>query len=143
MSGQAEERANESFYVLGETLAPMLTNDMGSAIEIFDTSGPAGGGPPTHRHAWEEVYVVTKGVLDVTVNGNTMRLGPGGFAHVPANTPHSYHTVEDAEFLTIVTRGNASKFFRQVSSEVSMNPPDIPGVVRVGDLHGIEFLPPA
>ena len=143
MSGKAEERANESFYVLGETLAPMLTNDMGSAIEIFDTSGPAGGGPPTHRHAWEEVYVVTKGVLDVTVDGATTRLGAGGFAHVPANTPHSYYTVEDAEFLTIVTKGNASKFFRQVSSEVSMNPPDISGVVRVGGLHGIEFLPPA
>ncbi|HEY2658190.1 MAG TPA: cupin domain-containing protein [Caulobacteraceae bacterium] len=143
MSAQAKTLAGESFFVLGETLAPMLTNDMGSAVEIFDTRGPTGGGPPTHRHAWEEIYVVTKGVLDVTVDGKTTRLGPGGFAHVPANTPHSYHTVEDAEFLTIVTRGNASKFFRQVSSEVSMNPPDIQGVVRVGGLHGIEFLPPA
>jgi quercetin dioxygenase-like cupin family protein len=143
MSARATEPASESFYVLGETLAPMLTNDMGSAVEIFDTKGPTGGGPPTHRHAWEEVYVVTKGVLDVTVDGATTRLGPGGFAHVPAGAPHSYYTVEDAEFLTIVTKGNASKFFRQVSSEVSMNPPDIEGVVRVGNLHGIEFLPPA
>ena len=143
MSGTAKDKANESFYVLGETLAPMLTNDMGSAVEIFDTRGPTGGGPPTHRHAWEEVYVVTRGVLDVTVAGKTTRLGPGGFAHVPADTAHSYFTVEDAEFLTIVTRGNASKFFRQVSSEVSMNPPDIAGIVRVGGLHGIEFLPPA
>jgi quercetin dioxygenase-like cupin family protein len=133
----------ESFFVLGETLKPMLTNAMGSSVEIFDTSGPTGGGPPTHRHAWEEIYVVTKGLLDVTVDGKTVRLGPGGFAHVPANTPHSYHTVEDAEFLTIVTKGNASKFFRQVSSEVSMNPPDIPGIIRVGEIHGIEFMPPA
>ena len=137
------DHTRESFYVLGETLAPMLTNDMGSAVEIFDTRGPAGGGPPTHRHAWEEIYVVTKGVLDVTVNGQTTRLRPGGFAHVPANTPHSYHTVEAAEFLTIVTKGNASKFFRQVSGEVAMDPPDIAGIVRVGGLHGIEFLPPA
>ena len=143
MSDTAKDHARESFYVLGETLAPMLTNDMGSAVEIFDTRGPTGGGPPTHRHAWEEIYVVTKGVLDVTVDGKTTRLKPGGFAHVPANTPHSYFTVEDAEFLTIVTRGNASKFFRQVSSEVSMTPPDIAGVLRVGNLHGIEFLPPA
>lgn len=143
MSGRAKDLAKERFYVLGETLAPMLTNDMGSAVEIFDTSGPAGGGPPTHRHAWEEIYVVTKGVLDVTVDGKTTRVGPGGFAHVPANTAHRYHTVEDAEFLTIVTKGNASKFFRQVSSDVSMNPPDIPGIVRVGGLHGIEFLPSA
>lgn len=143
MSATAREPARESFYVLGETLAPMLTNDMGSAVEIFDTKGPTGGGPPTHRHAWEEIYVVTKGVLDVTVNGETRRLRPGGFAHVPADTPHSYYTVENAEFLTIVTKGNASKFFRQVSSEVAMNPTDIEGVVRVGSLHGIEFLPPA
>ena len=136
-------KARESFYVLGETLKPMLTNDMGSAVEIFDTSGPTGGGPPTHKHAWEEIYVVTKGLLDVTVNGETVRLGPGGFAHVPVNTPHSYHTVEDAEFLTIVTKGNASKFFRQVSKEVTMDPPDIGGIIRVGGLHGLEFMPPA
>lgn len=141
MDGTTKD-AKESFYVLGETLKPMLTNDMGSGVEIFDTSGPSGGGPPTHRHAWEEIYVVTKGVLDVTVDGKTTRLRTGGFAHVPANTPHSYHTVEDAEFLTIVTKGNASKFFRQVSSEVSMSPPDIAGIVRVGGIHGIEFLPP-
>ena len=138
----AANQPKESFYLLGETLVPLLTNDMGSAVEIFDTSGPAGGGPPTHRHAWEEIYVVTKGVLDVTVEGATARLGPGGFAHVPANALHSYHTVEDAEFLTIVTKGNASKCFRQLSREVNMNPPDIPGVVRVGGIHGVEFFPP-
>ncbi len=141
MSTETPER--ESFYVLGETLAPMLTNEMGSSVEIFDTSGPTGGGPPTHRHAWEEIYVVTRGVLDVTVDGRTQRLGPGGFAHVPANAPHSYHTVEDAEFLTIVTKGNASKFFRQVAREVSMSPPDLPGIARIGSIHGIEFMPPA
>lgn len=138
----AATNTKESFFVLGETLKPMLTNAMGSAVEIFDTSGPTGGGPPTHKHAWEEIYVVTKGLLDVTVNGETVRLGPGGFAHVPGNTLHSYYTVEDAEFLTIVTKGNASKFFRQVSSEVSMNPPDIPEIIRVGGIHGIEFMPP-
>jgi quercetin dioxygenase-like cupin family protein len=141
MSGTPRGDTKESFFLLGERLAPMLTNDMGSAVEIFDTSGPTGGGPPTHKHAWEEIYVVTKGVLDVTVNGDTTRLGPGGFAHVPANTPHSYHTVEDAEFLTIVTKGNASKFFRQVSNEASMNPPDFPEIVRIGGIHGVEFLP--
>lgn len=139
--GGVTTRTDESHYVLGETLKPMLTNAMGSSVEIFDTSGPTGGGPPTHRHAWEEIYVVLSGELDVTVNGETKRLGPGGFAHVPANTPHSYLTIKDAQFLTIVTKGNASKFFKHVSEEVQMNPPDIAGVLRVGAEHGIEFLP--
>jgi quercetin dioxygenase-like cupin family protein len=135
-----KEGLTESLFVLGETLKPMLTNDMGSGIEIFDTSGPKGGGPPTHKHAWEEIYVVTKGKLQVTVEGESRVLNPGEFAHVPANTPHSYLTIEDAEFLTIVTRGNASKFFRRVSKEVSMSPPDVPGIIRVGGETGIEFL---
>lgn len=130
----------ESHYVLGETLRPMLTNAMGSAVEIFDTKGPADAGPPPHTHAWEEIYVVLAGELDVTVAGKTTRLKPGGFAHVPAGTPHGYRNVTDAHFLTIVTKGNAAKFFRQVSTEVEMNPPDIAGVLRVGADHGITFL---
>lgn len=137
-----KEGLTESLYIVGETMKPMLTNDMGSGIEIFDTSGPTGGGPPTHRHPWEEIYVVTKGKLQVTVAGESRVLGAGEFAHVPANTPHSYLTIEDAEFLTIVTRGNASKFFRRIAKEVRMQPLDVPHLVRAGAEHGIEFLPP-
>ena len=133
-------QVEQSHYVLGETLRPMLTNAMGSAVEIFDTKGPANAGPPPHRHAWEEIYVVLSGELDVTVADKTTRLKPGGFAHVPANTPHGYRNVTDAHFLTIVTKGNAAKFFREVASEVEMNPPDIAGVLRVGASHGITFL---
>ena len=132
--------AGQSHYVLGETLRPMLTNAMGSAVEIFDTKGPADAGPPPHTHAWEEIYVVLSGELDVTVDGKTTRLKPGGFAHVPANTPHGYRNVTDAHFLTIVTKGNAAKFFQQVAAEVEMSPPDIPGILRVGASHGITFL---
>jgi quercetin dioxygenase-like cupin family protein len=130
----------ESHYVLGETLRPMLTNAMGSAIEIFDTKGIPGGGPPPHKHAWEEIYVVLSGEMDVSVDGKTQRLGPGGYAHVPANTPHAYKTLDNTHFLTIVSRGNASKFFKQVATDVAMDPPDIPGVLRVGAAHGITFL---
>ena len=59
---------------------------------------------------------------------------------MPANTPHGYRNVTDAHFLTIVTKGNAARFFSQVASEVEMSPPDIAGVLRVGAEHGITFL---
>ncbi len=137
---EAGAEAHESHYVLGETLRPMLTNAMGSAIEIFDTKGIPGGGPPPHTHAWEEIYVVLSGEMEVVVDGQTARLRPGDFAHVPANTPHGYTTIDHTHFLTIVSKGNASKFFKQVSTEVEMNPPDIPGILRVGAEHGITFL---
>lgn len=134
------ETGGESHFVLGETLRPMLTNAMGSAIEIFDTKGIPGGGPPPHTHKWEEIYVVLSGEMDVVVDGKTTRLGPGGIAHIPAMTPHGYTTLDHTHFLTIVSKGNAAKFFKQVSTEVEMNPPDIAGVLRVGAEHGITFL---
>jgi quercetin dioxygenase-like cupin family protein len=131
--------ASDNLFVLGETLRPLLTNTMGSSLEIFDTSGPAGAGPPSHRHPWEEVYVVLDGELEVTVEGESDVLKPGGVAHVPAGVTHSYRNVTGAHFLTIVTKGQAAQFFAEVSSEVEMSPPDIPGVVRVAASHDIEF----
>ena len=132
--------ASDNLFVLGESLRPLLTNAMGSSVEIFDTSGPASAGPPLHFHPWEEVYVVISGELEVIVDGESHHLKPGGVAHVPAGVTHGYRNITDAHFLTIVTRGNAAKFFAEVSRDVEMSPPDIPGVVRVAASHGIEFV---
>ena len=132
--------ASDRNFVLGETLRPLLTNAMGSSVEIFDTKGPAQAGPPPHRHPWEEIYVVLSGDLEVIVDGQSRMLKPGDVAHVSAGAVHGYRNATECHFLTIVTRGNAAKFFKEVSSEVEMNPPDIPGVLRVGASHGIEFI---
>lgn len=131
--------ASDNHYVLGETLRPLLTNAMGSSIEVFDTSGPAGSGPPPHRHPWEEIYVVLDGELEVTVDGETHVLRKGGIAHVPAGSVHAYRNLTEAHFLTIVGPGNAARFFARVADEVEMNPPDIPGVIRVAGEYGVTF----
>ena len=132
--------ASDNLFVLGESLRPLLTNAMGSSVEIFDTSGPAEAGPPPHFHPWEEAYVVISGELEVIVDGESYHLRPGGVAHVPAGVTHGYRNITDAHFLTIVTKGNAAKFFSEVSRDVEMTPPDIAGVVRVASSHGIEFV---
>jgi quercetin dioxygenase-like cupin family protein len=111
----AVTETGESYYVLGETLRPMLTHAMGSAIEIFDTKGIPGGGPPPHMHPWEEIYVVLSGEMDVFLDGKTKRLGAGEFAHVPAGTSHGYTTIDHTHFLTIVSKGNASKLFKKIA----------------------------
>jgi quercetin dioxygenase-like cupin family protein len=90
--------------------------------------------------AGEEIYVVISGELEVTVDGESRALKPGDVAHVPAGVKHAYRNVTQAHFLTITTKGNAAKFFEQVSSEVEMSPPDLPGVLRVAAAHEIEFL---
>jgi quercetin dioxygenase-like cupin family protein len=132
--------AADSNFVLGETLRPLLTHAMGSAVEVFDTSGPAEAGPPPHRHPWEEIYIVMSGQLEVTVEDSARIVGPGGAAHVPAGVVHSYRNVTDVHFLTITTKGDAAAFFAEVANEIEMNPPDIAGVVRVAASHDIEFV---
>ena len=133
--------SSDQLFVLGETLRPLLTNAMGSAIEIFDTSGPANSGPPVHFHPWEEAYVVLAGELEVTIDGHAERMRAGAVADVPANTEHGYRNVtDDCRFLTIATKGNAARFFAEVAADVEMNPPDIAGVVRVARSHGVEFV---
>ncbi|MGH9188013.1 MAG: cupin domain-containing protein [Acidimicrobiales bacterium] len=132
--------ASDNHHVLGESLRPLLTNAMGSSIEVFDTSGPAGGGPPAHQHPWEEIYVVLDGELEVTVDGETHVLTKGGAAHIPGGIAHGYRNLTDCHFLTIVSKGNASKMFAQFAGEVEMDPPDIPGLIRVAGENGATFL---
>ena len=134
--------ASDNLLVLGETLRPLLTNAMGSPIEIFDTRGPANAGPPPHTHAWDEFYVALEGDLEVRLGGGLPQTLPKGAAvHIPAGTVHSYRNLsDDTHFLTIVTKGNADKFFHEIAAKVEMNPPDISEVVRVGKSYGINFV---
>ena len=130
----------ETLTVIGETLRPLLTNEMGSAIEIYETEGGAGMGPPPHAHDWSETYVMLEGELDVTIgDGEPQRLTAGMVAQAPAGTDHSYQVVaEGTRFLTILSEGNGHEFFRQMDAEVSF-PPDLGDVVRIASSHGIRF----
>jgi quercetin dioxygenase-like cupin family protein len=131
---------SEKLSVMGEILRPLLTHAMGSEIEIFDTSGPPNAGPPTHFHLWEEIYVVISGELEVTVDGDTHVLRAGGMAHVPANAKHSYRNITNAHFLTIVSRGNATGFYTELSEKIGTTPPDVPSLIRVAESHGVKYV---
>ena len=128
----------EELTVIGETMRPLLTNTMGSSIEIYDTAGDEGMGPPPHHHDWSETYVMLEGALDLLVDGDgPHRLSAGMVAHAPAGATHAYTIAENGtRFLTILSTGNGHAFFRQMDAEVAF-PPDVADVVRVAGEHGI------
>lgn len=131
--------STDQHHVLGETLRPLLTNAMGSSVEIFDTKGPAEAGPPPHQHPWEEIYVVLSGELEVALgDDDPIVLRGGDAAHVPAGTVHRYRNVTECHFLTITSTGNAAKFFSE-AAKLQMDPPDLPGILGLGATHGVEF----
>ncbi len=128
----------EELTVIGETMRPLLTNEMGSSVEIYDTAGNEGMGPPPHHHAWSETYVILEGAIDLVIGDDgPHRLSTGMAAHAPAGTTHAYTIAADGtRFLTILSTGNGHAFFRQMDAEVSM-PPDVADIVRVAGEHGI------
>ena len=129
---------SDALTVLGETMRPLLTNTMGSEIEVYDTVGDTDMGPPPHHHPWAETYVMLAGELDVIVDGaEPRRLGVGDAAHVPGGTSHGYRiAADDTRFLTILSRGNGEAFYRQMDAQVSF-PPDFGKVAEVTGAHGI------
>jgi quercetin dioxygenase-like cupin family protein len=50
---------------------------------------PPGGGPPPHRHDFEEMFTVLDGEVRVTFRGETLVARVGETINVPANAPHA------------------------------------------------------
>lgn len=94
---------------------------------------PPGSGVPLHSHVVEEEgYFILSGTLTMTVGGETRRLEPGGFAHVPPGVRHGYANIGDGlvSFLAWTIGGPVDRFFEQMSREVRRMPDDAPHMAQ-------------
>lgn len=57
--------------------------------EVLFASYPANTFIEPHRHDTDNVGIITHGELMLTIDGETQRVGPGEWYHVPANVEHS------------------------------------------------------
>jgi quercetin dioxygenase-like cupin family protein len=72
------------------------TTHSGCHIDLHVTTLQPGQMPhPAHHHVWEEMIMVQKGTLDVTISGRTTRIGPGSIAYVASNEEHGWKNVGD------------------------------------------------
>ena len=63
----------------------------GSPVELHMTElGPGQAPHPPHQHVHEEVLMLRRGVLDVTVMGKTSQLTPGSVIYVGSNELHGW-----------------------------------------------------
>ncbi len=60
-----------------------------SSCEVLFATYPAGSSIPTHTHESNNVGVITKGCLKLTVDGVEREYSVGEWYHVPANTAHA------------------------------------------------------
>ena len=61
----------------------------------------AGSSIHEHHHPNEEVWNVIEGELEVTIDGETQRAGPGSAAIVPLNARHSVRALTDGRALVV------------------------------------------
>lgn len=125
---------------LGASVRLLLTNAMGSAIEICDVRAAAGPGLPPHRHPWEETYLVLEGEVEVNIDGTTSVVGPGGLAHVPANTVHMLRRLTESHLQVVATSGLLTRFLGECTSLGPNRPTDLDELVRVATRHNVQIL---
>jgi quercetin dioxygenase-like cupin family protein len=60
---------------------------------LIDMHIPPGGGPPPHRHDFEESFILLEGEIEATFRGQKSIAKAGETIHIPANAPHQFHNV--------------------------------------------------
>ena len=107
--------------VVGDTYTILLRgNDTAGRYTLIDMHVPKGGGPPPHRHDFEEEFTLLAGEIEATFRGETSTVRAGETINIPANAPHSFTNVHDepARLLCMCTPAGQEEFFEQVGVKV-------------------------
>jgi quercetin dioxygenase-like cupin family protein len=108
--------------VVGDTYTILLSgDDTAGRFCLIDMHIPPGGGPPPHRHDFEETFTVVEGELAMTFRGERSVARAGETIHIPANAPHQFHnsSAQVARLLCICSPAGQERFFMEVGIPVA------------------------
>jgi quercetin dioxygenase-like cupin family protein len=100
--------------VVGDTYTIVVTGkDTAGHYTLIDMHVPPGGGPPPHRHDFEEMFTMLDGEVEFTFRGETMVARIGETVNIPANAPHSFRNGSDrpARLLCMCSPSGQEEFF--------------------------------
>ncbi len=82
---------------------------------------PAAGGPPPHRHTFEEMFHVLEGELEVTIRGETIAARPGQTVNIPPPAPYAFRNPADktARVLCLVAPAGLEDYFAMFGDPVA------------------------
>jgi quercetin dioxygenase-like cupin family protein len=77
--------------VVGDTYTILVTGkDTAGHYALIDMHILPGGGPPHHRHDFEEMFSVLEGEIEATLRGKQRIIRAGETINIPANAPHQF-----------------------------------------------------
>jgi quercetin dioxygenase-like cupin family protein len=122
--------------IVGDTYTILLTgNNTRGRFCLIDMHVPPGGGPPPHRHDFEESFTMLGGEIEVTFRGVKSVLRAGETASIPANAPHQFQnrTGHPARLLCICSPAGQEEFFLALGVPVAgrTTPPPKPNAAAI------------
>ena len=108
--------------VVGDTYTILLSGtDTAGHFCLIDMHVPPGGGPPPHRHDFEETFILLEGEIEATFRGEKRIARAGETINIPANAPHQFHNSSSgfSRMLCICSPAGQEEFFREVGIPVA------------------------
>ncbi|MBV8870515.1 MAG: cupin domain-containing protein [Acetobacteraceae bacterium] len=87
---------------------------------LIDMLVPDGGGPPPHRHDFEEMFSLLDGELEFTFRGEARTVKAPTTVNIPANAPHQFKNKsgKTAHMLCVCAPAGQEEFFMAVGVPV-------------------------
>jgi quercetin dioxygenase-like cupin family protein len=108
--------------LVGDTYTILLSGeDTAGRYTLIDMHVPPGGGPPPHRHDFEEMFTVLEGEVELTFRGEHMVARAGETVNVPANAPHAFTNAsgQPVRLLCLCSPSGQEEFFLEVGVPVA------------------------
>ncbi len=108
--------------VVGDTYTIVVSGaETAGRYTLIDMHVPPGGGPPPHRHDFEEMFTVLDGEIELTFRGVSAAATAGDTVNVPANAPHVFRNASDrpARLLCLCSPAGQEEFFKEVGVPVA------------------------
>ena len=145
---RADDPGLPHLSVVGDTYTVLVAGaDTAGRYTLIDMHVPPGGGPPAHRHDFEEMFSVLDGEIEVTFRGATRTARAGETINVPANAPHRFRNTsgQPARLLCLCTPPGQELFFAAIGDRVpgrTSPPPALDAAARTARLDRARELAP-
>jgi quercetin dioxygenase-like cupin family protein len=117
----ADDPAAVHISLVGNTYTILVSaEDTAGRYSLIDMFVPPGGGPPPHRHDFEESFTVLEGEIEATFRGEKVTVGTGQVIQIPANAPHQFrnNSAHPARLLCLCSPAGQEGMFRELGVEV-------------------------
>jgi quercetin dioxygenase-like cupin family protein len=117
-----EDQTLRHIAVAGDTYTILLTGkETAGRYCLIDMFVPPGGGPPPHRHDFEEMFTILEGEIEATFRGAKLVVRAGETVNIPSNAPHAFRNRGDcpARLLCLCSPAGLETFFIAVGVPVA------------------------